>query len=81
MTATTTWAFNFVDASGTTAFTDRVLSFQINQEVKIGQITTFNGTMTMDNSDNALTPGAGGTYQAVAWFDKVVKITCAVNDG
>ena len=81
MTATTTWAFNFVDASGTTAFTDRVLSFQINQEVKIGQITTFNGTMTMDNSDNALTPGAGGTYQAFAWFEKVVKITCAVNDG
>ena len=81
MTATTTWAFNFVDASGSTDFTSRVLSFQINQEVQIGQITTFSGTMTMDNSDNALTPAAGGTYQTFAWFEKVVKITCAVNDG
>ena len=81
MTATTTWAFNFVDAAGTTDFTSRVLSFQINQNVAIGQITTHNGTMTMENSDNALTPGAGGTYQAFAWFEKVVKITCAVNDG
>ena len=81
MTATTTWAFNFVDASGSTDFTSRVLSFQINQEVQIGQITTFSGTMTMDNSDNALTPAAGGTYQAFTWFEKVVKITCAVNDG
>ena len=62
MTVSTTWAFNFVDASGSTDFTSRVLSFQINQEVQIGQITTFSGTMTMDNSDNALTPAAGGTY-------------------
>lgn len=81
MTATTTWAINFVDASGSTDLTSRVLSFQINQEVQIGQITTFNGTMTMENSDNALTPAAGGTYQNFAWFEKVVKITCAVNDG
>tara|TARA_Y100000004_G_scaffold173879_1_gene212129 strand:+ start:327 stop:1670 length:1344 start_codon:yes stop_codon:yes gene_type:complete len=81
MTVSTTWAFNFVDASGSTDFTSRVLSFQINQEVQIGQITTFSGTMTMDNSDNALTPAAGGTYQNFAWFEKVVKITCAVNDG
>jgi hypothetical protein len=81
MTVSTTWAFNFVDASGSTDFTSRVLSFQINQEVQIGQITTFSGTMTMDNSDNALTPAAGGTYQAFTWFEKVVKITCAVNDG
>ena len=81
MTATTTWAFNFVDAAGTTDFTSRVLSFQIKQNVAIGQITTHNGTMTMENSDNALTPGAGGTYQAFAWFEKVVKITCVVNDG
>ena len=81
MTASTTWAFNFVDASGSTDFTSRVLSFQINQNVAIGQITTFNGTMTMNNSDNALTPAGGGTYQSFAWFEKVVKITCAVNDG
>ena len=81
MSVTTTWQFEFVDASGTTDFTSRVLSFQINQNVQIGLITTFNGTMTMDNSDNALTPGGGGTYQAFTWFEKVVKISCDVNDG
>ncbi len=81
MSVTTTWQFEFVDAAGTTDFTNRVLSFQINQNVEIGQITTFNGTMTMNNSDNALTPGAGGTYQAFTWFEKVVKISCDVNDG
>lgn len=81
MSVTTTWQFEFVDASGTTDFTSRVLSFQINQNVQIGQITTFNGTMTMNNSDNALTPGGGGTYQAFTWFEKVVKISCDVNDG
>lgn len=81
MSVTTTWQFEFVDAAGSTDLTSRVLSFQLDQNVSIGQITGYRGTMTLNNSDNALTPAGGGTYQAFAWFEKVVKISCDVNDG
>lgn len=81
MTVTHTWNTAFVDASGSTDLSAYVQGFQINQSVKIGRISTYTGAMTLSNQTNIFTPGAGGTYQAFKWFEKVIKITCAINDG
>ena len=81
MTATHTWAVNFVDASGATDLTAYTLGFQINQNCQIARMSTYTGQMTLSNQTNIFTPGAGGTHQNFEWFSKIIKITCAVNDG
>ena len=81
MTVTHTWAVNFVDASGTTDLTAYTLGFQINQNVQIARMSTYTGQMTLSNQTNIFTPNAGGTHQAFKWFEKIIKITCAINDG
>jgi hypothetical protein len=36
-------------------------------------------TITLNNFDGALTPGAGGTYSSVEWFQQAVFISCTIN--
>ena len=81
MTVTHTWAVNFVDASGTTDLTAYTLGFQINQNVQIARMSNYTGQMTLSNQTNIFTPNAGGTHQTFKWFEKIIKITCAINDG
>lgn len=81
MTCTHTWRIDFTDASGATNLTSYVLGFQIDQRAAIGQIGTANGQITLDNNTGIFTPACGGTYENFAWFNKIVQITCAINDG
>lgn len=81
MTVTSTWQVEFLDASTTTDLTSNVLGFSIHQNVQIGRFATFGGYMHLDNTGNLFTPSGGGTYQAFTWFNKIVRITCDINDG
>ena len=81
MTVTSTWQVEFLDASTTTDLTSNVLGFSIHQNVQIGRFATFGGYIHLDNTGNIFTPSGGGTYQAFAWFNKIVRITCDINDG
>jgi len=81
MTATTTWQIEFVDASGTTDLTAYVMGMQITQDLAVGSMASYHGRITLNNNGNLFTPDGGGTYQAFAWWEKVVKISCDVSDG
>ena len=81
MTVTSTWQIEFLDASSTTDLTSSVLGFSIHQNAQIGRMATFGGYMHLDNTTGAFTPNCGGTYETFAWFNKVIRITCDINDG
>ncbi len=81
MTVTSTWQVEFLDASTTTDLTSKVLGFSIHQNLQIGRFATFGGYMHLDNTGNIFTPSGGGTYQAFTWFNKILRITCDINDG
>lgn len=44
-------------------------------------MATFGGYISLDNTGNLFTPSGGGTYQNFTWFNKIVKISCDINDG
>ena len=79
--ATVTWTLELVDASSTIDLTTEMLGFSITQRVPIGTVATYNGQITLDNTRNKFTPGAGGTYASLNWFTKIVRFKCTVNDG
>ena len=81
MTCTHTWQIEFLDAAGTTDLTSSVLGFSIHQNADIGRMATFGGYISLDNTGNLFTPSGGGTYQNFTWFNKIVKISCDINDG
>ena len=81
MTCSHTWQIEFLDAAGTTDLTSSVLGFSIHQNADIGRMATFGGYMHLDNTGNLFTPSGGGTYQNFTWFNKIVKISCDINDG
>lgn len=81
MTVTSTWQVEFIDASTSTDLTSNVLGYNISQFVQIGRFATYGGYMDLDNTNNVFTPSGGGTYQAFAWFNKIVRIACDINDG
>ena len=64
-----------------TDFTSRVLGFTVQQEARPQRINRNRAIITLDNSDGALTPNAGGTYDSVDWFSQGVFITSFVNAG
>ena len=81
MTCTHTWQIEFLDASTTTDLTSSVLGFSIHQNAQIGRFATFGGYMHLDNTGNLFTPSGGGTYQNFTWFNKIIRVTCDINDG
>jgi hypothetical protein len=62
-----------------TDFTDRVAGINIKQPLGFMQPSAHLVTITLNNFDGALTPGAGGTYSNVAWFEQAVFISCTIN--
>ena len=81
MTCTHTWQIEFLDASTTTDLTSSVLGFSIHQNADIGRMATFGGYISLDNTGNLFTPSGGGTYQNFTWFNKIIRVTCDINDG
>ena len=72
MAQITTWAVNVGRYSGASlSLTDhasRTLGLSIDQQCDPGQLGTGRATVTLDNSDGALTPGGSGTYANVDWL-------------
>lgn len=62
-----------------TDFTDRVAGLQITQPLGFMTTASHKCVITLNNFDGALTPGAGGTYSSVAWFEQAVFISCTIN--
>ena len=79
--ATVLWTLELVDASSTIDVTSDMLGFSVTQRVPIGTVAQYNGQVTLDNTRNKFTPGAGGTYASLNWFTKIVRFKCTVNDG
>ena len=84
MPVETSWTIEFgysSDGSNVTwtNLTTRVLGFSNDTRVVLGQIGQNSVTITLDNNDGALTPGAGGTYSAWDWFARAVHIRALVD--
>ena len=77
MTVTTAWVVQgmTIDSGSVVfeTFTTRTQGFTIRQEAQVGRFGTSRGQLQLDNQDNALTPGGGGSLQNYDWFNAVYK--------
>lgn len=78
MTVTTTYDIEVVDVSNIYSFEDRCVGFTINQKAEIGTFGTGSAIVQLLNNDGALTPGAGGTYSSLDWFNHALWIHATV---
>jgi hypothetical protein len=60
--------------STTLDFTNRCQGFKITQKADVGTFGSGNCQITLRNDDGALTPGAGGTYTDLDWFNTALWI-------
>jgi hypothetical protein len=83
MAQNTTWAVNVGKYSGASlSLTDhasRTLGLSIDQQADAGQLGTGQATVTLDNSDGALTPGGSGTYANVDWLTSGLFLEATVD--
>jgi len=54
--------------------TSQVMSFNVNTQVSLAEIGTSKGSMLIKNFTGKFTPGGGGTYGSVDWFNQAVLI-------
>ena len=54
--------------------TSEVMSFNVNTQVALAEIGTSKGSMLIKNFTGSFTPGGGGTYGNVDWFNQAVLI-------
>jgi len=73
------WTVKIGGIDTNTDFTDRVTGINIKQPLGFMQPAAQTVAITLNNFDGALTPGAGGTYSSVAWFEQAIFITCTIN--
>lgn len=73
------WTISIGTLALPTDFSDRCTGVLIKQPLGFMQPSAHSCSITLDNFDGALTPGAGGTYSAVNWFEQGIFITCTVN--
>jgi hypothetical protein len=77
MTVTTAWVIQGMTIdSGSVVFenfTTRTQGLSIRQQAQVGRFGTSHGQLQLDNQDNALTPGGGGSLQNYDWFNAVYK--------
>ena len=73
------WTIKIGGLDSSTDFTDRATGINIKQPLGFMQQSAHRCVVTLDNFDGALTPGAGGTYSTVDWFQQALFISCTVN--
>jgi len=73
------WSIKIGYVDSATDFTGRVMGMSISQPLGFMQPAPQKCTLTLNNYDGALTPGAGGTYSSVDWMTQAIFISATVN--
>jgi len=81
MAITIDWSIYIGNPVTPTDLTDRVSGLQITQSCDVSKKIAHTVVLTLNNFDGALTPGAGGTYSSVDWFEQAIFIKASVNSG
>ena len=74
MAITTAFTITIGNLGASYNITSEVMSFNVNTQVSLAEIGTSKGSMLIKNFTGAFTPGGGGTYGSVDWFNQAVLI-------
>ena len=74
MAITTAFTITIGNLGASYDITSEVMSFNVNTQVALAEIGTSKGSMLIKNFTGSFTPGGGGTYGNVDWFNQAVLI-------
>jgi hypothetical protein len=74
MAITTAFTITIGNLGASYDITSEVMSFNVNTQVSLAEIGTSRGSMLIKNFTGSFTPGGGGTYGSVDWFNQAVLI-------
>jgi len=74
MAITTAFTITIGNLGASYDITSEVMSFNVNTQVSLAEIGTSKGSMLIKNFTGKFTPGGGGTYGSVDWFNQAVLI-------
>ena len=74
MAITTAFTITIGNLGASYDITSEVMSFNVNTQVALAEIGTSKGSMLIKNFTGKFTPGGGGTYGNVDWFNQAVLI-------
>jgi hypothetical protein len=74
MPITTAFTVTIGNLGASYNITSEVMSFNVDTRVSLAEIGTSKGSMLLKNFTGAFTPGGGGTYGNIDWFNQAVLI-------
>ena len=74
MAITTAFTITVGNLGASYDITSEVMSFNVNTQVSLAEIGTSKGSMLIKNFTGSFTPGGGGTYGNIDWFNQAVLI-------
>lgn len=74
MAITTAFTITIGNLGASYDITSEVMSFNVNTQVSLAEIGTSKGSMLIKNFTGSFTPGGGGTYENIDWFNQAVLI-------
>ena len=74
MAITTAFTITIGNLGASYDITSEVMSFNVNTQVSLAEIGTSKGSMFIKNFTGSFTPGGGGTYGNIDWFNQAVLI-------
>ena len=74
MAITTAFTITIGNLGASYDITSEVMSFNVNTQVSLAEIGTSKGSMLIKNFTGLFTPGGGGTYGNIDWFNQAVLI-------
>ena len=74
MAITTAFTITVGNLGASYDITSEVMSFNVDTQVSLAEIGTSKGSMLIKNFTGLFTPGGGGTYGNVDWFNQAVLI-------
>ena len=74
MAITTAFTITVGNLGASYDITSSVLSFNVNSNIALAEIGSSKGSMIIKNFTGAFTPGGGGTYGNIDWFNQAVLI-------
>ena len=74
MAITTAFTITVGNLGASYNITSEVMSFNVSTQVSLAEIGSSKGSMLIKNFTGSFTPGGGGTYGSVDWFNQAVLI-------